>query len=214
LTQPIIILLVIFLLFAITIILWIINKKIFMLIIGIILFLFILFILNFFRDPDRQIPDEKNIIISPADGKVVEIKSDQELLFFDKKFVKVSIYLSLWDVHINRIPIDGEIIFQEYSKGKFYPAYKNKASQKNESNLIGIKTKIGEVFVKQIAGIIARRIISTVNIGDEVYKGQRFGMIRFGSRVELFLPNDIELTITKGDVLRGGESIVGKFYEK
>ncbi len=213
-TQPIIILLVIFLLFAVTVILWIINKKVFLLMIGIILFLLFLFILHFFRDPDRQVPHEKNIIISPSDGKVIEIKSDQELLYFDKKFIKVSIYLSLWDVHINRIPIDGEIIFQKYNKGKFYPAFKNKASQNNESNLIGIKTKTGEVFVKQIAGIIARRIISTVNIGDEVCKGQRFGMIRFGSRVELFLPNDIELTVSKGDVLRGGESIVGEFYEK
>jgi len=211
--HPFIMLLIVTLLFVGIIILWFIYKKILLLIIGILLCLLLLFILYFFRDPNRQVPDENNIIVSPADGRIVEIKYDQQLLSFDKKFIKVAIYLSLWDVHINRIPMEGEIIFQKYSKGQFYPAYKSKASQNNESNLIGIKTRIGEVFVKQIAGIIARRIVSNINIGDNVYMGQRFGMIKFGSRVELFLPDDIKLTVSKGDVLRGGESIVGKFYE-
>jgi len=212
--QPIVILIVITLLFFITIIPWIIYKKIILLVLGIFIFLLLLFTFYFFRDPNRQIPDEKNIIVSPADGKVIEIEYDQQLLSFKKKFIKISIYLSLWDVHISRIPISGEIIFLKYTKGKFYPAYKSKASQENESNLIGIKTKAGKIFVKQIAGIIARRIVCTIRKGEKVTIAQKYGMIKFGSRVELFLPDSIDVTISKGDYVTGGETIIGKFYEK
>ncbi|MEJ2628348.1 MAG: phosphatidylserine decarboxylase [bacterium] len=144
---------------------------------------------------------------------MVEVKTAQQLQPFDKEFTKVSLYLSLWNVHVNWIPASGEIIFLEYKKGKFYPAFQNRASKQNESNLIGIRTEQGDIFVKQIAGLIARRIICTVSEGDTVTIGQKFGMIKFGSRVELFLPASIELTISPGDMVRGGETIIGKFNE-
>ncbi|MFO7891214.1 MAG: phosphatidylserine decarboxylase family protein [bacterium] len=208
--QPLVVLIILILLFVISIITWFLLKNIFLLGTGILFLLLFLFTLYFFRDPARQAPDVKNIIIAPADGRVVDITYDQQLLSFDEKFIKISIYLSLWDVHINRIPISGEIIFLQYKKGEFYPAYKSKASQKNESNVIGIKTKIGKVFVKQIAGIIARRIDCTIKKGEKVTMGQRFGIIKFGSRVELFLPPSVELTVSVDDYLRGGETIVGK----
>lgn len=212
--QPIIFLVIVILLIIISIITWFISKKIFLFGTSIFFLLLFLFTLYFFRDPVRQVPDERNIIISPADGRVVDIIYDQQLSFSTKKFIKISIYLSLWDVHINRIPINGEIFFLKYDKGKFYPAYKSKASQQNESNIIGIKTDIGDVYVKQIAGIIARRIVCTIHKGNKVRRGQKFGMIKFGSRVELFLPPSIEITVVEGDVLSGGETIIGRIHEK
>ncbi len=193
---------------------WFVKKKAFLLVISIGLFFLLLFTFYFFRNPERQIPDGKNIVISPADGKVVEVKTAQQLQPFDKEFTKVSLYLSLWNVHVNWIPASGEIIFLEYKKGKCYPAFQNRASKLNESNLLGIRADQGDIFVKQIAGLIARRIICTVTEGDTVTIGQKFGMIKFGSRVELFLPASIELTISPGDRVRGGETIIGKFNEK
>ena len=210
---PLVIVFVITVVLIISIIGWFLKKKAFLLVISVGLFFLLLFTLYFFRNPERQIPDGKNIIISPADGKVVEVKTAQQLLSLDKEFTKVSLYLSLWNVHVNWIPARGEIIFLEYKKGKFYPAFSNRASKQNESNLLGIRTNQGDIFVKQIAGSIARRIICTVSEGDTVIIGQKFGMIKFGSRVELFLPASIELTISPGDMVRGGETIIGKFNE-
>lgn len=193
---------------------WLLYKRWFLLIPGILISLALLFTLYFFRNPERIIPGGNNIIVAPADGRIVDISKMQSVASFSDEFIKISIYLSLFDVHMNRIPVSGEIFFIKYKKGRFYPAFRPKSSVYNESNLVGIETGKGRIFVKQIAGMAARRIVCNINKGDEVKKGERFGMIRFGSRVDLFLPSKIDLKVEKGDRVRAGESIIGEFHEE
>ncbi|MBN1155249.1 phosphatidylserine decarboxylase family protein [candidate division KSB1 bacterium] len=171
----------------------------------------LIFILFFFRDPDRTIPNDPNVVIAPADGKIVNIVNEYEDHLFESNVVRISIFLSLFDVHINRMPISGKIIYFNYLKGKFIPAFKEKASLENEQTIIGIENDGQIVLLKQIAGIIARRIVCYVRTGHRVKIGQRFGMIRFGSRVDLFLPPDTELNVHENDRVKGGETIIGRF---
>ena len=163
----------------------------------------------FFRNPNRIIPADENLIVSPADGTVqdvVDVESDD---FVKSPCRKVIIFLSVFDVHVNRSPIAGEIKIQKYVCGRFRPAYKDSVGFENERHLIGIENEKLRVTVTQVAGILARRIVSWVTLDDKE-KGELYGLIRFGSCTELVMPNNVEVLVKKGDKVRGGESIIGK----
>ena len=164
----------------------------------------------FFRNPKRNIPADENLIVSPADGTVqdvVEIANDD---FIKSRCKKIIIFLSVFDVHVNRSPIAGEIKLQKYVCGRFRPAYKDSVGFENERHLIGIENEKLRVTVTQIAGILARRIVSWVTLDDKLEKGELYGLIRFGSCTEIVVPENVEVLVTKGQKVRGGETIVGK----
>lgn len=177
-----------------------------------VFFLLFLFIVNFFRDPNRIVPQEKNAIISPADGKIVEIVKENNP-FTNQPSTRVSVFLNVFDVHINRIPISGRIEKLTYNKGKFLNAASPKASLDNEQTALLIDNGKHKVVVKQIAGLIARRIVCWAKVGDEFSSGERFGLIRFGSRADLFLPEGTRLTVSIGDRVAGGADIIGYLPE-
>ena len=177
-----------------------------------VFFLLFLFIVNFFRDPERTIPQEINVIVSPADGKVVEIIKENDP-FMDLPSTRISIFLNVFDVHINRIPINGQIEKMTYNKGKFLNAASPKASLDNEQTALLIDNGRHKVVVKQIAGLIARRIICWAKVGDEYHRGQRFGLIRFGSRADLFIPEGSKIAVSLGDRVAGGADIIGYLPE-
>jgi len=169
-----------------------------------------LFCLNFFRDPIRNIPADKNIIISPADGKVIKIKD-----FVDsktnQKLKLISIFLSVFNVHSNRMPVDGKFKSVNYIKGDFLAAFDHKASEKNERTEIIIETKFGSMVVKQIAGLVARRILCYANKNEKMSLGDRLGFIRFGSRTDIILPQSIDIKIKLNQKVYGGETIIGTY---
>jgi len=175
-------------------------------------------ILFFFRDPERKIPEGEDLILSPADGKVIGISEVRDESFLPSGRKVVRIFMSIFNVHVQRSPVKGKVEWVKYNPGKFMAAYAEKASESNESNLIGIKTDNGlnfggqTVLVKQIAGSIARRICCWCKEGDNLNPGQRIGMIRFGSRVDVYLPQEIEIKVNKGDRVVGGETLLGKFH--
>ncbi len=170
--------------------------------------LLLLFVLNFFRDPDRDIPNEEGVIVSPGDGKIVEIIEEKDPML-DEPYRRVSIFLNVFNVHVQRIPVGGRIGQVKYNKGKFLNAASHKASLENEQNAMIIDTGKQKVLVKQIAGLIARRIVCWAKEGDNYSLGQRYGLIRFGSRVDLFLPLSAEVKVSLGDHVSGGSSIIG-----
>jgi len=167
-----------------------------------------LFVTWFFRDPERRIPNEPNVIVSPADGKITEIVTENEPIN-GKLCKRVTIFLSVFNVHVNRVPIEGTIEDIRYNPGKFLAAFNPKASMDNEQNLILINNGRTHIFVKQIAGLIARRIVCWPKKGDHYESGQRYGLIRFGSRVDILLPENTKLSITCGDKVSGGKSVIG-----
>jgi phosphatidylserine decarboxylase len=164
----------------------------------------------FFRDPDRSVPRNGNVIVSPADGKIVHVGTVDRLPFCQGSFKQVAIFLSLWDVHVNRIPADGTVQLLRYVPGRFHPAFTASASRENEQMLVGFECGFGRVFLKQIAGMVARRILCRLEPGQKVTRGERFGMIKFGSRVELYLPMSVKLYVSEGDRIRAGESVIGE----
>jgi len=166
-------------------------------------------IVLFFRDPDRVVPTQENAVISPADGKVIIAEQVQTSPYLDQPCTKISIFMTVFNVHVNRIPCSGVVSDVIYHPGKFVSANLDKASESNERNAIIVELENGQsmAFV-QIAGLIARRIISQVQSGDKVKKGQKFGMICFGSRLDVYLPQDAKLNITKGDRVMSGTSIL------
>ena len=176
-------------------------------------FLITFFILWFFRDPNRNTPNKEGKIISPADGKVCLIDLStppKELNYDNKEMLRVCIFMNVFNVHVNRSPVKGEIKKIEYKKGSFFNASLDKASEKNERNSIIISTENGiEIIVVQIAGLIARRILSFVNNGDRLNSGERFGLIRFGSRVDVYLPKSYKSEVKLGDKTIAGETIIG-----
>jgi phosphatidylserine decarboxylase len=167
-----------------------------------------LFVFYFFRDPDRAIPADPAAIVAPADGRVVEIVEEE---FGSVPGHRISIFLSIWDVHVQRAPFAGRISKIEYRPGRFYGAYRSAASRENEQNIIYINTPKAAMIVKQIAGAIARRVLCWKHAGDEVAIGERVGMIRFGSRVDIWLPKDAEISVRRGQFAKGGETVVGKW---
>jgi phosphatidylserine decarboxylase len=166
------------------------------------------FVLYFFRDPERAIPSDPDVVVSPADGRVVEIVDE---MLDSKPGRRVSIFLSVWDVHVNRAPVAGEIRRIEYRPGRFYAALRSRASAENEQNVIRLATPRGEMVFKQIAGWIARRVLCWKVEGERVTLGERVGMIRFGSRVDVWLPTDAELLVRRGQKVAGGSSLLARW---
>lgn len=170
--------------------------------------LFLIFAINFFRDPERVTPDKDNIVVSPADGKIIIIKD-----FEDKKFVngpakQISIFMSPLNVHVNRIPIDGKVTYLKYHQGDYIMAFEDKASERNERAEFGIESKYGKVFFTQVAGFIARRIVYEIKEGDSVKIGKRFGMIKFGSRVDVIVSSDWKINAAMNQNVKAGETIL------
>ena len=167
------------------------------------------FILWFFRNPKRNIIKNPELILSPADGKVIAIKEVDELEYFNDKKIQISIFLSPLDIHVNRYPVSGEILYSKYHKGEYLVAWHPKSSDKNERTTVVIKNKkFGEVMYRQIAGSVARRIVNYAKVNSNVEQGDDSGFIKFGSRVDLFLSKDLNLKIKVGDRVKGGLSII------
>ncbi|RMH62133.1 MAG: phosphatidylserine decarboxylase family protein [Calditrichaeota bacterium] len=170
-----------------------------------------LFHFFFFRDPVRPVPEGDKLIISPADGHVVKIEEVDEPLYFKEKVRKISIFLSVFDVHVNRMPVAGEVDFVDYKPGKFLAAFADDASDHNEQSIVGVKTPHGRVLFKQIAGLIARRIIYYSKVGDKVRAGERMGLIRYGSRIDMFFPLDVKVNVRLKQKVRCGATVIGEF---
>lgn len=180
-------------------------------IIGVILIIISGFILSFFRDFPRSIVSADNEFISPADGTVVEIKEIENTEYYDGKCLRVAIFMSIFNAHVNRAPFDGVIKKIRYKEGRFMNAMKSQASDLNESNAIFLETSEGYITIRQIAGKIARRIVCPVKEGMFLKKGQKIGMIKFGSRVELYLPQNVKIYVKISDKVYAGATIIGKF---
>jgi phosphatidylserine decarboxylase len=172
-----------------------------------IMFLVSMFMVFFFRDPERKIPKEDGIIVSPVDGKILKVENDTQ----ENK--TMSIFLSLINVHVNRVPVAGRITDIRKSKGLYLPAYKSEAGRKNTAIETDIFTPYGLVTVRQVVGVLARRLVNRLKVGDEVQTGQRFGMMRFGSRMDLILPPKIDLLTAEGEKVKAGITVVGRFKD-
>lgn len=169
-----------------------------------------LFCIWFFRDPHRSVPQSEGALVSPADGKIVNISRTDEGRFLNKPAIKISIFLNVFNVHINRVPVAGKVVGVFYNAGRFFAANVPKASLENEQNAVVMETPTGKrVVCIQIAGLIARRIVCWIKEGSVLNRGERFGLIRFGSRVDLFLPIETEIRVSMGQKVRGGETILG-----
>jgi phosphatidylserine decarboxylase len=166
------------------------------------------FVTYFFRDPERDIPTDANVVVSPADGKIAEIVTEKDPIM-GKTFKRISIFLSVFNVHINRAPIGGRVEKIQDNHGKFLAAFNHKASHENKQKTLLINNGKVQVLVKQIVGLIARRLVCWVRVNDELKTGQRYGLIRFGSRVDVFLPESADIRVKLGDRVQGGSSIIG-----
>ena len=169
------------------------------------------FVVWFFRNPERKIPEDKGVVVSPADGKVIIIEEVRRDDLAPGYFIKISIFMNVFNVHVNRIPYSGTVQIIRYKKGRFISANLDKASALNEQNAIVIATDKGsQIITVQIAGLIARRIVCWIKEGMILKKGERFGLIRFGSRLDVYLPPDTEIKVKIGDKVRSGESVLGE----
>jgi phosphatidylserine decarboxylase len=176
---------------------------------GIAALVLTLFVLFFFRDPDRTVPAGNNLVVSPADGRVIVIKDIYEPAYLKQNVKQISIFLSVFNVHVNRSPVGGTVEVVKYNPGKFHVASVDKASLDNEQTAMLITNGKQKVLVKQIAGLIARRIVCYARPGDAITIGERYGLIRFGSRVDIFLPKETELKVKAGDRVKGARDIIG-----
>ena len=168
----------------------------------------LIFTLSFFRDPDRKSPGKDNIVVSPADGRVLFVKEVDDNKYINEKARQISIFMSPLNVHVNRIPIDGKVEYLKYHPGKYLAAFEDKASEVNERSEFGINSKYGKIFFTQVAGFIARRIVYDIKEGDTVHQGDRFGMIKFGSRVDVIVPFNWHEKVKKDDKVTAGETIL------
>lgn len=171
------------------------------------------YFIYFFRNPERTIPLDDSVLVSPADGTVQEVVPLDGDYFVKEPCNKVVIFLSVFNVHVNRSPIAGEIKCQKYVCGRFKPAYKDTVGFENERHMIGIENDRLRVTVTQIAGILARRIVSWVTLDDVLEKGERYGLIRFGSCTEIVMPRNVDVLVKKGDKVIGGETIIGRIKD-
>jgi phosphatidylserine decarboxylase len=206
----------------VTLVLFLISVLVDILVVGILLFSIALFLLifslYFFRDPDRKLPHDykPNQIISPADGKVVAVEKiinkEENIFPAGSELSFVSIFLSPLNVHVNRIPIDGEVKYLKYIKGEYLVAFDHKSSERNERAEIGIENnETGyKVFFKQIAGYVARRIVYDIKPGSKVKTGERFGMIKFGSRVDIIFDKDAKIFVELNQKVKGGETVIAE----
>lgn len=173
--------------------------------------LLLAFILYFFRDPDRDTPTDPNLIIAPADGKILSIKEIDEELYIKGPATQISIFLSPLDVHVNRVPASGKIEYLQYNPGVFLMAWDERASNLNERADFGVIHPSGlKIFFRQITGFMARRIVYHIKRGDDLKAGERFGMMKFGSRMDVVIPREVKLEAKEGDRTRGGETILAR----
>ena len=172
---------------------------------GLVLVAFAFFCFSFFRDPERAIPEDPAAIVSPADGRVVVIAEEANA---GRPGTRISIFLAIWNVHVNRTPLAGNITKVDYKPGKFMAAWDPKASTQNEQNIFTLATPGGDIEFKQIAGLIARRVVSWKKAGESVARGERIGLVRFGSRVDIWLPSDARISVKVGETVHGGSSIL------
>ena len=171
------------------------------------------FTIAFFRDPDRPVSPDPSLIVAAADGKVSDIVELDEKEVLKTKTRRVGIFLSIFDVHTNRAPIDGRIIYRQHHEGLCLDARDSNCAEKNEAMTWAFQNPRGTIVVRQLTGALARRIVAWANVGDELKKGERFGMIRFGSRTELYLPLDAEVLVKTGDHVFGGSTIIARLPE-
>ena len=171
-------------------------------------------ILNFFRDPNREIKWSPGLILCPADGVIADITTVSESDYFEGPRTRIGIFLALSNVHVQRAPLSGNVGFVSHQEGKNLPAFEPAASYENEQITMGINSEFGLVVIKQISGILARKCYNYSKVGDQIEAGQRYGLIKFGSRVEIFLPPNAELQCAVGDKVRGGLTILAKIPEK
>lgn len=169
-----------------------------------------LLVFYFFRDPDRQIPEEQGLVLAPGDGKVIEIVEVEEPSFFEGPCRRISIFLSIFNVHVQRAPASGSVVHRAYKPGGFAVAWHPKASEENEQSSVGVVTDSGRFLVRQIAGLIARRIITYPEEGQTLERGERIGLIRFGSRVDLFIPLEWPVECAVGDRAVGGTTVMAR----
>ena len=173
-----------------------------------------LFVLYFFRDPTRVIPEEKNVVVSPGDGLVHKIDNDYIDEITGEKRKRISIFLSIFNVHINRFPVSGTIEKKEIRGGKFLAAFNHMASEENAQSVVVINSAYGTITVKQIVGLIARRIVCNAVQGENAVKGERYGLIRFGSRMDIVLPISAEINVKLRDKVHGGSSVLAHLQER
>ncbi|MFI5093031.1 MAG: phosphatidylserine decarboxylase family protein [Candidatus Acidiferrales bacterium] len=167
-----------------------------------------IFVFSFFRDPERVIPSDAGAVVSPADGRVLVV-TDEE--YAGRPGKRISVFLAIWNVHVNRAPVGGVITNLEYKPGKFLAAMREQASAENEQNVFTLSTDAGEIVFKQIAGLIARRVVSWKKAGERVARGERIGLVRFGSRADVWVPRDAEILVKVGDHVKGGASVLAKW---
>jgi phosphatidylserine decarboxylase len=169
-----------------------------------------LFTIAFFRDPNRTVPADPSLIVAPADGRVRDIIELDEKEVLKTKTRRVGIFLSIFDVHTNRAPVDGRIIYRQHHEGLYLDARDPSCPEKNEAMTWAFENSRGTIVVRQLTGAVARRIVAWANVGDELKKGERFGMIRFGSRTELYLPLEAEVLVKRGDHVFGGSTVIAR----
>jgi phosphatidylserine decarboxylase len=177
-------------------------------IVAVVAVLLALFVFSFFRDPERVIPTEGGAVVSPGDGRVVVVTEEDNA---GRPGKRLSIFLAVWNVHVNRSPAAGTIAKLEYRPGKFLAAMREQASVENEQNVFTLSTEAGEIVFKQIAGLIARRVVSWKKQGDKVARGERIGLVRFGSRVDLWVPKEAEILVRTGESVKGGSSVLARW---
>jgi len=180
-------------------------------IVAVVAVLLALFVFSFFRDPERVIPTEPGAVVSPGDGRVVVVTEEENA---GRPGKRLSIFLAVWNVHVNRSPAAGTITKLEYRPGRFLAAMRERASMENEQNVFALSTEAGEIVFKQIAGLIARRVVSWKKPGDKVARGERIGLVRFGSRVDLWVPKEAEILVRTGESVKGGSSVLARWPAK
>ena len=182
---------------------------------SLLFFILTICFIYFFRDPERNIISDPDAVISPADGKIIRIENSTEGEFLKKECLKVSIFLSILDCHVNRFPVSGKVLATKYMPGKFNLAYKPELSDKNEQLMTCVETDSGlKIVFSQIAGFLARRIVSYADVGTAFQQGERFGIIKFGSRMDLYLPPESVLEVREGEKVKAGETVLAWLIEK
>ncbi len=190
---------------------WAYSSTVITLLLAALFLLLSIFLAFFFRDPERKAPGGENLILSSADGKVIAVKPFEKSEFLGGRGTLVSVFMSVFNVHVNRAPVSAKVSYCKYNPGKFLPAFRDKASSENEQSELGLENDRGRIVLRQIAGVIARRIVCRVKAGDRLKIGERFGLIQFGSRVDLFLPENVDIRVRLNQKVKGGETVIGVF---